>query len=503
MKTVEQSSPVPVGDGQAPDTPSRPRRSRRIPLPRLHLTTSERRLTLVVTDVLVLNGALLVALVLRYDYRLSWATIAEAPIYFVLLTVLWLIWASFFDCYDLALTAKASQSAWNTGRAALMTALVYLAIPFYTPHFPTSRASAYLFVALATASVPAWRALYATVFNQPNFQRRLLIVGAGKSGAELARELVHVPPSGNPHTGSGYQIVGFVDDDEAKVGKKVEGVPVLGDRYALRDLVAQNEVDTLVVAITHTPEIHPILFQSLLDCQEQGIHLEPMTSFYEGLTGRIPVEHAGRNLHVILPLNDSPMHRAFLALKRLVDLFASALGLLLLAILAPLVALSNLLWARGPLLYHQIRVGKGGRPFKLVKFRSMIADAEEDSGAVWAREDDDRITPVGRVLRKTRLDELPQMWNILKGEMSLIGPRPERPEFVADLVQQVPFYQARHAVRPGVTGWAQVRYRYGGSVEDTLTKLQYDLYYIKHRNLYLETSILVKTAAVMIRARGR
>ena len=503
MKTVEQSTPVPASDGQAPDAAARPGRLRRIPLPRLRLTTSERRLMLMVVDVLVLNSALLVALVLRYGYRFSWATLFQAPIYFVLLTVLWLVWASFFDCYDLPSTAKASQSVWNTGRAAALTALIYLAIPFYTPHFPASRASAYLFVALATASVPAWRALYATVFSQPNFQQRLLIVGAGNSGSELARELAHVPHSGNPHSGSGYQVVGFVDDDPAKAGTTIEGAPVMGNRYDLGRLAREHQVDTLVVAITHTPQIHPTLFQALLDCQETGFRLEPMTNLYERLTGRVPVEHAGRNLHVILPLNDSPMHRVFLALKRLVDLFAAVVGLVLLAFLAPVVAFGNLFWARGPLLYHQTRVGKGGRPFELVKFRSMIPGAEEDCGAVWAREDDDRITPVGNVLRRTRLDELPQVWNILKGQMSLIGPRPERPEFVTDLVRQVPFYQARHAVRPGITGWAQVRYRYGGSVEDTLTKLQYDLYYIKHRNMYLEISILVKTAAVMIRFRGR
>jgi exopolysaccharide biosynthesis polyprenyl glycosylphosphotransferase len=267
--------------------------------------------------------------------------------------------------------------------------------------------------------------------------------------------------------------------------------------------VTEHKVDTLVVAITHSPEINPILFQALLDCQEQGVHLVPMTSFYERLTGRIPVEHAGRNLHVILPLSDSPMQRVFQAVKRLVDLLAAAVGLLALGLIAPWVALANAVWSQGPLFYRQLRVGRGARPFQVVKFRSMVPDAERKSGAVWAQENDERITPVGRFLRKTRLDELPQVWNILRGDMSLIGPRPERPEFVTDLVKAIPFYQARHAVRPGLTGWAQVRYRYGSNLEDTLTKLQYDLYYIKHRNVYLELSILVKTAAVMIRFRGR
>jgi exopolysaccharide biosynthesis polyprenyl glycosylphosphotransferase len=482
--------------------PAAPRRWR-IPLPSLRLTASERRWTLAIVDVLALNFALLVALAARYNYALSWSTFFEAPIYFVLLTVLWYLWASFFDCYELPRTADASHSAWSTGRAALLTALTYLAIPFYTPHFPASRLSAYIFVALATISVPAWRVLYATIVSQPTFQRCLLIVGAGRSGAELARELAGTPQRGNPYAGSGYRVVGFVDDNPTRDGSEVEGLPVLGNRHDLRLLVQEHEVDTLVVAITHTPQIHPGLFQALLDCREQGIHLEPMTSLYERLTGKVPVEHAGRNLHVVLPLSESATQRVFSFVKRAFDLLAASLGLIVLAVFAPLVALTNALASPGALFYRQNRVGKGGRPFQLLKFRSMVPHAETGRGPVWASENDSRVTPVGWLLRKIRLDELPQVWNILKGDMSLIGPRPERPEFVSELVEKIPFYQARHAVRPGITGWAQVRYRYGSSVQDALVKLQYDLYYIKHQSLYLELSILVKTVAVVLRFRGR
>jgi exopolysaccharide biosynthesis polyprenyl glycosylphosphotransferase len=429
--------------------------------------------------------------------------VIQAPVYFLLLTALWVVWASFFDCYDLPRTADVSQSAWSTGRAAFLTGLTYLAIPYYTPHFPTSRLSAYLFVGATTLSVPLWRALYAAVFSQPTFQQRILVVGAGRAGSELARELARTPQFGNPYAGSGYHLVGFVDDNPAMAGTEVQGAPVLGNRHDLRDLVEEHEVDTLAVAITHTPDIHPELFQALLDCREQGIRLEPMTSLYERLSGRVSVDHAGRNLHVVLPLSDSPVHRVFGAGKRMADLLSALVGLVLLGLVVPCVALANHIWCPGLLFYRQERVGKGGKRFSVVKFRSMVLDAEAGSGAVWASDGDARVTPVGRVLRRTRLDELPQMWNVLRGEMSLVGPRPERPEFVADLAKQVPFYQARHAVRPGVTGWAQVRYGYGSSVQDALVKLQYDLYYIKHQSLYLELSILVKTAAEMLRLRGR
>jgi exopolysaccharide biosynthesis polyprenyl glycosylphosphotransferase len=486
----------------APKAEPRDRRWR-IPLPRLALSSSERRLMLRITDVMILNVALLGVLALRYPYAFSPATVLQVPVYFLLLTALWIVWSAFLDCYDLPRTSDASQSMWSTGGAALLTTLSYLVIPLYTPHFPASRLSALLFVGLTTASVPLWRAFYATVFVQPAFQRRLLVVGAGRSGAELARALARRPRHGNPYAGTGNEVVGFVDDDPAKIGTEVEGVPVLGGRHDLQRLVTEKQVDIVVLAITRTQKIEAELFQTLLDCREQCVRLEPMDSVYERLTGRVPVEHAGRNLHVVLPLKDSPARRVFEAGKRLLDLWVGVVGLVALGLVTPWVALANAVWSPGPLFFRQRRVGQRGRPFEVVKFRTMVPNAEAESGAVWARENDSRVTPVGRALRRTRLDELPQFWNVLRGEMSVVGPRPERPEFVADLVRQVPFYQARHAIRPGITGWAQVRYGYGASVEDALVKLQYDLYYIKNQSVYLEVSILAKTAAVMLGLGGR
>ncbi len=474
---------------------------RRIALPRLSL--AERRLLLWLVDVVVLNLSLLLALYLRFPYAFSWRTVAEAPVYFVLLTVLWAAWASFFDCHDLPATADASESAWRTGRAGLFTALTYLAIPVVTPYFGLSRLSSYLFVGLVTVGVPLWRVLYAAVFVQPVFQRRVLLVGAGRAGEDLAWLLATTPKQGNPYAGSGYLAVGFVDDDPAKAGKRVAGLPVLGNRHDLLRLVREHGVDTAVLCITYATQIHPGLVQSLLDYREQGLQLVPMLTLYEQLTGRVPVEHVKANLQELLPAQDSATRRVFDAGKRLADLIVAMLGMAALTLIAPGVALANAVWSPGPLFYWQTRVGRAGRPFRIVKFRSMSPTAEAESGAVWASADDPRVTPAGRFLRRTRLDELPQVWNVLRDEMSLIGPRPERPEFVASLVNQVPFYQARHAVRPGITGWAQVRYHYGSSVEDARTKLEYDLYYIKHQSLYLELSILAKTAAVVLGLQGR
>jgi lipopolysaccharide/colanic/teichoic acid biosynthesis glycosyltransferase len=259
----------------------------------------------------------------------------------------------------------------------------------------------------------------------------------------------------------------------------------------------------VVLAITHAAEVHPELLKGLLDARELGLPLIPMSELYEQVTGRVPVNHAGGNLHVVLPLGDSATGRVFGVGKRLFDLLAAVVGLLIVALISPFVALSNAFSSPGPLFYRQTRVGRRGNYFQVVKFRSMIPQAEASSGAVWAAKHDPRITPAGRFLRRTRLDELPQFYNVLRGEMSLVGPRPERPEFVADLTAQIPFYQARHAVRPGITGWAQVRYRYGSSVDDARIKLEYDLYYVKHQGVYLELSILAKTAAVMLGLQGR
>jgi exopolysaccharide biosynthesis polyprenyl glycosylphosphotransferase len=319
----------------------------------------------------------------------------------------------------------------------------------------------------------------------------------------LAQALAGTPQHGNPYAGSGYRLVGFVDDDPEKLDTVVEGGRVLGNRYQLLRLVKAYGIDLVVVAITYSPQIHPELFQFLLDCREQGLSVESMTSLYERLTGKVSVQHAGRNLAVVMPGADSPTRHVGWATKRLIDLLAGIAGLAVLALVAPVVALANAFFAPGPLFYRQERVGKGGRTFWVCKFRSMVPAAEKECGAVWAAKNDSRITPVGRILRKTRLDEVPQFWNVLKGEMSVIGPRPERPEFVAELMQVVPFYQVRHAVRPGITGWAQVRYPYGCSVEDALIKLQYDLYYIKRQSLYLELSIAVKTLRVMLGFQGR
>jgi exopolysaccharide biosynthesis polyprenyl glycosylphosphotransferase len=220
------------------------------------------------------------------------------------------------------------------------------------------------------------------------------------------------------------------------------------------------------------------------------------------MTGRVAVEHVGNNWFVVLPIDGVSAFSPFMLLKRLADVIVSVLGLAFLLVLLPFVALAIYLESPGPIFYSQERVGRAGRIFQLIKLRSMVHDAEQDGQPRWAEENDERVTWVGRFLRRTRLDELPQCLNVLRGEMSLVGPRPERPEFVAELQKSIPFYRSRLAARPGMTGWAQVNYHYGNSVEDALVKLQYDLYYLKHQSLYLDLLILLKTIGVVLSFQG-
>jgi len=233
-----------------------------------------------------------------------------------------------------------------------------------------------------------------------------------------------------------------------------------------------------------------------------GLPVTTMTTIYERLTGRVAVEHASRDIETATGHADGLFMRFYGVIKRVMDVLGALVGLLVVGLLWPLVWLGNRSSSPGPILYRQERVGRGGRMFTVYKFRSMWPDAEEN-GAVWATKDDHRVTPVGRILRKTHLDELPQVYNVLKGEMSLAGPRPERPEFVQQLSREIPFYRARHCLKPGITGWAQIHQDYGDSVERAKEKLEYDLFYVKRANPLLDALIILRTVSKMLGLKGR
>ncbi len=461
------------------------------------LAFPERRLVLQVLDIVAVNSALIVALALRTRYGLDETLVLEHVLWFLVLSLLWLPFARAFDAYEPKVEGRFSSSAAAVLKAGLATCGLYLLIPYITPPLPSSRSDLLAFPLIAVGTLVAARALYSLALTRPALHRRALIIGAGWAGRTIAEALAE--------QGDGsYRIVGFVDDDPAKQGLTLHAsrftLAVLGNRHSLPTLIRQHHVDVLILAITH--EVNGELLQVLTDCLELGVEIIPMPVLYEQLTGRVPIEHVGSNWYVAMPIHH-PLTRPFNRLiKRAFDLIGATLGLLFLAPLLPFIALAIYLESPGPIFYAQERVGEGGRVFRIYKFRTMVPDAEK-ARAVWAQENDPRVTRVGRILRKTHLDEFPQFLNILKGEMSAVGPRPERPEFVEELAREIPFYRVRHAVKPGMAGWALVKHGYTASKEEAMVRLQYDLYYIKNWSLWLDLVILLKTVLDTVTLRGR
>ena len=294
-------------------------------------------------------------------------------------------------------------------------------------------------------------------------------------------------------------IVGFVDVDQARVGEPVVNPAIVGTILDIPRIVSEMKVDRVVVSLADARGKLPM--DRLLEMKLAGVTFDHLASVYEEYTGKIAIENL-RPSWLIFSTGFAKSGAVAIG-KRSADIVLAAVGLLLAAPIMGLVALAVRLTSTGPALYHQQRVGQHDKIFTIHKFRSMRQDAEAKTGAVWATTNDSRITPIGRLLRKTRLDELPQLWNVLRGDMSFVGPRPERPEFVSQLTEQIPFYGLRHFVKPGVTGWAQVCYTYGASVEDALEKLQYDLFYIKNLSMGLDLFVIFKTVQTVILRRGQ
>jgi exopolysaccharide biosynthesis polyprenyl glycosylphosphotransferase len=369
-------------------------------------------------------------------------------------------------------------------------ALIYM---LSTPRSLPRRGVAAFLISASTLTL-IWRLAYIKIFTAPAMLRRVLVVGAGHAGKTLASIYSHMwPPP--------FFFLGFIDDDPAKRDLEVEGFPVLGNSRQLLEIVEQQDVSDLVVAISG--EMQGRTFQTLLDAQERGVEVTRMPTMYEELMGRVPVHHLESDW-VLRSFVDQARASGFYELgKRLLDVTGALVGLTFLLLVAPFAALATLLDSGLPIFYVQARLGKGGKVYRILKFRTMVQDAGKDGNSRPAEERDERITRVGRFLRKTHLDEFPQFINVLQGHMSLVGPRAEVPELVSKYQEQVPFYRARLLVKPGITGWAQVNYGYVSTVEDTVIKLEYDLYYIKHRNLMTDLVILLRTVGAVFGLRGR
>ncbi len=422
----------------------------------------------------------------------SRAYIAELPLWFHLLPVVWLLLL-----VELYTPRKASR--WGeTVRGVLMAAaaglILYLVLYFTAPPRSLPRKGVAVFFIAASGYTLLWRFVYIHVFTAPRFMRRVLVVGAGKAGKAILQAIHDLwPPP--------FYVVGLIDDDEKKWHNVVEGETVLGGSAQLLEIVQREAVSDIIVAISG--EMNGRMFQALLDVQEQGVEIATMAAVYEELLERVPIHHLDADWLIHSFVDAARVSTFYRVGKRALDIFGGLLGVAILLLMLPFVGTAIALESGFPIFFRQARAGRGGRPFTMLKFRTMRPAPPEEEQGKWADDDAHRITALGKFLRKTHLDEFPQFVNVLRGDMSLVGPRPEQPSLIADLEKRIPFYRARLLVKPGVTGWAQVNYGYVASVRDTEIKLEYDLYYIKHRNLLFDFIIILRTLGTVFGGKGR
>jgi exopolysaccharide biosynthesis polyprenyl glycosylphosphotransferase len=461
---------------------------------------SERRLLLIGGDVMANWVAIVFALFLwaqRAGRAFTTEYLLQQAHWFLALPLLWFLLASANDYYNLGVAAKFSRSAGRLFRIVLEVLAIYLLTFFLSEPGTLPRRFIVYYAVGSVALIGAWRAARIFLIGWTQFRRRAVILGGGPA-AHLIWSALKEEASGD------YETLGCVLSEEAPEVALTPGFgpPSFCAPALLSVAAAESGVAEIIIA--YPGEIPGDIFQAMMSCYEQGISIVAMPVLYEQITGRVPIEHVGSHLWtLVLPLEKRTVgFSVYLLIRRLFDIAFALVGLLLFAPFLPLLAVAIKATSRGPVFYRQQRLGRGGRLFTLVKLRTMQRDAEHDSGAQWASPGDRRITAIGGFLRKSRLDEIPQLLNVLRGEMSLVGPRPERPEFVERLEGEIPFYRTRLAVDPGLTGWAQVRYRYGATTEDALRKLQYDLYYIRHQSLLLDFEILIRTVWTVLLFRG-
>jgi sugar transferase (PEP-CTERM system associated) len=462
----------------------------------LHAYFSKRTLFLGISEACLVSFGFVAAAVARLGANHAALVLSyqHGPLKVLVVSASFLICMYYFDLYD--------SSVLNNRREALirliqMLGTVYVALAllyFLYPPLELGRGIfliGFMFVAMLLL---VWRNLFAVINSAPRFAERALILGEGPLVEPLLRELESRPELG-------LRVVGHVvatgngDNHFSSGFSESSSNPfAVCESESLSRAVKLLRVNRIFIAMGERRGTLPVEFLLSLKCH--GVRVQEGTEIYEAITGKVPIESL--RLSWLLFSRGCHASRLLLTYKRLADILASIFGLLLSLPLLALIALAIRLTSPGPFLYRQKRVGRDGVVFDCYKFRTMRADAEADTGPTWAGDDDSRITPVGRFLRQSHMDEIPQLWNVLKGDMSLVGPRPERPEFVAALGRQIPFYFLRQTVRPGITGWAQIRYKYGNSVEDMKEKLRYDLFYIKNISIGLDCLIILHTLKVTL-----
>ncbi|MGC4041491.1 MAG: exopolysaccharide biosynthesis polyprenyl glycosylphosphotransferase [Flavobacterium sp.] len=458
----------------------------------IHFEVSERKILLRIFDVVsVLLSLYLVGIAFNFNYF----NISESNFYWTIVLGVYLNFiGSVFEMYNLQVASNQFQVIKSIILTSSLTVLLYLLTPVYTPRLPTNRLQILIFYIAIFLALFIWRILYVRFFASNRFAKKVILI----CDREQLKELVNGLESADPH----YRVLGFVNSDSANT-KSTGNIRIKSiDIDNLEQFVIKNSVSEIVIASQKTDGITVNLYNQLIHLLESGFIIREYTQVYENLAQRIPVQYVSRDFYRYFPFSRSNQNHFYLLMVRFFEIMFSLIGLTAGIILLPLILIGNLLGNRGKLFYTQERVGKNGEVFNIVKFRTMVKNAEKE-GAVFATTNDSRITPFGKFLRKSRMDELPQFINILKGDMAVIGPRPERPVFVNEIAEKMPFYETRHVIKPGLTGWAQVNYSYGETIDDSLIKLQYDLYYIKHRSLFLDVNIIFKTLGTVLLFKGQ
>jgi exopolysaccharide biosynthesis polyprenyl glycosylphosphotransferase len=459
---------------------------------KMHFEISERKLLLRVFDVLfVLFGLYCLGFISGFDYF----HFSMNNYYRIIVLAIYINgFGGIFEMYNLQVASNNFQVLRSTILTTATTVLFYLLTPILSPELPKNRLQLLVFFITLFIALYTWRMIYLHFLASKRFFQSVVLV-CDKGQVE---ELVLGLESVDPH----YKIIGYINlDSDAASELEFQFVKNIEIKQ-LTSFVAKNNISEIVVASQKTDGITADLYHQLLKLLESGKSIREYTQVYESKAQRIPIQYISRDFYRFFPFSRSNQNKLYLIFNRFFEIILSLIGLSFGLVLVPIILIGNAFWNRGKLFYTQRRVGKDGAVFRIIKFRTMIKNAEKE-GAIFAKINDSRVTKFGKFLRKTRIDEFPQFINILKGDMAVIGPRPERPKFVNEIALLMPFYETRHIIRPGLTGWAQINYSYGVNFEDSLIKLQYDLYYIKHRSIYLDLNIAFKTISTVLFYRGQ
>ena len=446
---------------------------------------------LVLGDMFSALIALYTALLLRFGYDADCTTFLLDNVQIPVLVVVVSIFSTYLaECYVVARNIKKRAMLINILIAACMSFFILSALYYLSPSLMIGRGLLALTIASFILYQSLWHFLFFFSHNSPRFSQRVMIVGVGL----VAHQIGEMIKKGH----GGFKLIGYVQCTGESQWAGITDDEIISSADSLRDAAEEHQVELIVIALTERRGVFPL--RDALSCKLNGIELLDAPTFYELVSGKLMLEQITPSWFIYSNGFNRPL--IITAIKRCIDVLLALLGLILSLPLMSIIAILIKLDSPGPVLFRQVRVGNREKPFVLFKFRTMRLDAEKTSGAVWAQVNDPRATRFGAFMRKVRLDEIPQLFNVLVGQMSFVGPRPERPEFVEKLKEQIPYYSRRHFIKPGLTGWAQVRYAYGASVDDALEKLRYDLYYVKNLSPLIDTLIFLETIKVVLFGRG-